>query len=165
MSEFKHVKGLADLQKFMNQLTPKLEANVMRGALRAGMKIVLPVAQANIHSVSGELAAGLKLGTARKGGMVMASIKAKGPHGFIAKFVEYGTAAHVIEGRNGGWLNVLGQLRKSVDHPGAKAKPFLRPALDAQAQNAVVGAAEYIKNRLATKEGLDTSAVRIEGDE
>jgi hypothetical protein len=41
----------------------------------------------------------------------------------------------------------------------------MRPALDAQASAAVVAAAEYMKDRLATKHGLDTSDVVIEGDE
>ena len=41
----------------------------------------------------------------------------------------------------------------------------MRPALDSQATRAVVAAGEYIKRRLATKHGLDTSGVMIEGDE
>jgi HK97 gp10 family phage protein len=58
--------------------------------------------------------------------------------------------------------NFIGQ---SVAHPGATPKPFLRPALDAHASDAVEAAGEYIKNRLATKEGLDTADIVIEGDE
>ncbi len=33
-----NVRGLADLQKFLDQLPAKLETNVMRGALMAGLK-------------------------------------------------------------------------------------------------------------------------------
>ena len=159
-----HVKGLAELQKFLDRLPAKLEANVMRGALRAGMKTVLPVAQANVHSISGELARGLKLSTRSRRGIVSASIKSKGPHGFVAKFVEFGTAAHVIRSKGNGFLSFLGIFAKSVEHPGARAKPFMRPALDGQAQNAVVASAEYMKKRLARKEGLDTSSVLIGGE-
>ena len=158
-----HVKGLAELQKFLDDLAPKMEKNVMRGALRAGMKVVLPVAQQNIHSVSGELAAGLKLGTNARGGKVTASIKAKGTHWYIAKFVEYGTAAHVISGRNGGWLRLQdGRFVKSVQHPGISPRPFMRPALDQMSGAAVLAAGEYIKKRLADKHGLDTADVVLE---
>lgn len=165
MEDTKHVKGLSELQKFLDTLTPKMEVNVMRGGLRAGMNVVKPIAQSNIHRVSGELAAGLKVGTRRRGSTVTANLKATGPHRFIAHLVEYGTKAHNIAARAEGWLSFGGIFRKSVEHPGATARPFMRPALDGQAQAAVVATGEYIKNRLATKEGLDTSHITIEGDE
>ena len=159
-----NVKGLSELQKFLDQVPAKIERNVMRGALRAGMKVVLPVAKGNIHSVSGDLAAGLRIGTRSRGGVVSSYIRTKGRHGFVAHWVEFGTAAHGILGKFGGSMFFGGIFTKSVDHPGARPHPFMRPALDSQAQPAVVAAAEYMKNRLATKEGLDTSAVLIEGD-
>ena len=186
-----HVKGLAELQKFMDQLAPKIEANVMRGALRAGMNVVKPVAQANVHSVSGELAKGLKVGTRARGGTVRARLRASGTHDYIAVMVEYGTRAHFISVQESEKpINLRASVRQgrlvrasmrtinrnvlmigakfvgpTVHHPGAKPRPFMRPALDGQAQNAVIAAAEYMKKRLATKEGLDTSHVTIEGDE
>jgi len=51
-----------------------------------------------------------------------------------------------------------------VQHPGSRPKPFMRPALDGRAQDAVVAAAQYMKRRLATKNGLDTSSVEIEAE-
>jgi HK97 gp10 family phage protein len=166
MSEVRHVKGLAELQKFLDELAPKMEKNVMRGGLRAGMKVVLPVARQNIHSVSGKLAAGLKLSTNAKGGTVTASIKARGEHGYIARWVEYGTAAHVIRAAHGKWLRLPdGTFVSEVLHPGAGAHPFMRPALDTQASAAVVAAGEYIKERLADKHGLDTAGIEIEAEE
>lgn len=164
MSDLVNVKGLAELQKFLDQLTPKIEANIMRGALRAGMNTVKPLAQARIHSVSGELARGLKVGTRRRGSVVTANLKATGPHRFVAHLVEFGTKPHNISARVESWLSFGGIFAKSVAHPGARPKPFMRPALDGQAQAAVVAAGEYIKKRL-TKAGLDTSEIRIEGDE
>lgn len=164
MSE-QHVKGLKELNDFLQQLPVKVERNVMRGALRAGMNVVKPVAQANIHSVSGQLAAGLKVGTRARGGVVTSNLKATGPHRSIAHLVEFGTKAHNIAAQVGGWLSFMGIFRKEVAHPGARPKPFMRPALDGQAQAAVIAAAEYMKKRLATKEGLDTSHIKIEGDE
>lgn len=164
MEDTEHVKGLSDLQKFLDTLAPKVEANIMRGALRAGMSVVKPVAQSNIHSVSGELAKGLKIGTRRRGSLVTANLKATGPHRSIAHLVEFGTRAHNIAAKAGGWLSFMNVFRKEVAHPGAKPRPFMRPALDAQAGAATVAVGEYVKKRL-TKEGLDVAHVMVEGDE
>jgi HK97 gp10 family phage protein len=165
MADKRHVKGLDELQKFLDQLTPKIEANVMRGALRAGMNVVKPIAQSNVNSVSGELARGLKVGTRKRGSRVISNLKATGPHRSIAHLVEFGTRAHNIAAKAKGWLSFKNVFAKSVDHPGARPKPFMRPALDGQAQAATIAAGEYVKNRLATKHGLDTRHINIEGDE
>lgn len=160
-----HVTGLADLQKMLDTLPAKIERNLMRGALRAGMNVVKPAAAAGVNSISGELARGLKVGTRAKGGVVYATLKAGGKHGYIARWVEYGTAAHTITAKDRKALSLGGVLFQSVQHPGARPKPFMRPALDQRANAAVVAAAEYMKERLATKQGLDTSHITIEGDE
>jgi HK97 gp10 family phage protein len=175
MEDSVHVKGLSDLNRFLEQLTPKVEANVMRGALRAGMNVIKPIAQANIHSVSGKLAKGLRVGTRRSGGTVTARLRATGPHARVAHLVEYGTRLHSILAKPSGWLVFRGlnygppwwrpTFTKEVLHPGTRPNPFMRPALDGQAQAATIAAGEYIKRRLATKEGLDTAHIIIEGDE
>lgn len=163
MADERTVKGLDQLQKFLDQLPAKVEANIMRGALRAGMKEVLPAAQSNIHNVSGELAKGLKIGTRKRGRTVTASLKAKGPHGHVAHWVEFGTKPHEIRAKDGS-LSFGGGFARSVMHPGAKRRPFMRPALDQKATAAVVATGEYIKKRL-TKAGIDASHVTVEGDE
>lgn len=203
-----HIKGLSELQKFLDELPAKLEKNILRGAVRAGMKVVLPVAQANIHAVSGELAAGLNVGTRTQKGKVFATLRTKGKHGFVGKFVEYGTRAHFISVQEGEKpINIRQSIRQgklvrasmstvnrgvrrraegsigqgdeavkslkiagrfvgpTVSHPGSVAHAFLRPALDAMAQPAIIAAANYIRTRLSEKEGLDTSGVILEGDE
>jgi hypothetical protein len=71
--------------------------------------------------------------------------------------VEGGTIAHIIRARRGAMIlgGRGGPPVKEVQHPGARAKPFMRPALDTQARNAVERAAEYMRNRLRTKHGID----------
>jgi HK97 gp10 family phage protein len=160
-----HVKGLAELNKFLQELPVKVERNVLRGALRAGMNVVKPVAQSNARKASGLYAAGLKISTRARGGTVSASLKATGPHAFLGRWIEFGTRAHNIAAKKGGFLSFMGIFAKEVAHPGARPFPHMRPALDSQAQAAVIAAAEYMKKRLATKQGLDTSHVMIEGDE
>lgn len=159
MSDLVHVKGLADLQKLLDTLPAKLEQNVMRGALRAGMRPIKSDAQASVSVVSGVLRKGLKISARAKGGKVTASLKATGKHGYIAYWIEYtGAKAHKIKGP----ITIGGRVFSNVDHSGFKARPFMRPALDNRAQDAVIAAAEYIKKRLATKNGLDTADIEIE---
>lgn len=156
------VTGLKELQKFLDELPAKLEQNVMAGALRAGAIVLQEQAKENLLShgsiVHGALIESLKIGTSTRQGVVMAVVRTKL---FYAKFVEYGTAAHVITGKNGGWLSFGGGFSRAVDHPGAVAKPFMRPALDTKATQATIAAAEYMKRRLQTKEGLDTAGIVI----
>lgn len=165
MSDLIHVRGLAELQKLLDTLPAKLEKNVLRGSLRAGMNTVKPLAQAGVHSVSGVLAKGLKVGTNTKGGRVTATLKATGKHAFIGHMLEFtGAVPHMILPKIKKALEIGGKAFVAVHHPGFHAKPFMRPALDAGASAAVVAAAEYMKQRLATREGLDTSDVNIEAD-
>jgi len=158
------VKGLADLNKFLQQLPAKVEQSVLRGALRAGANVVMAEAKANVPVDSGQLRDGLKVSTSSRRGRVTAKVKATGKHAFIAPWLEYGTAAHKITAKKGKGLFFGGLFVKGVQHPGARPKPFLRPALDGRAQDAVVAAAQYMKRRLATKNGLDTSSVEIEAE-
>lgn len=54
-----------------------------------------------------------------------------------ARFVEFGTKAHV-QPKKGGWV-----------HPGTSAQPFLRPALDTNAEAVLEGFAAGLRERLA----------------
>lgn len=209
MSELIHVKGLSDLQKFLDQLPAKMEQNVMRGALRAAAipvrddaKRMAPVSapssagRKKYGAYAGALRDSIRVSVRARGGRVTASVKAGGAakgktQVYWAGWAEYGTREHFIsvadEARPGrqtrrGWrglsirtLNRMvkrGTLRigvnfvgQSVVHPGGKPRPYMRPALDRQAQNAVLAAGEYIKRRLATKHGLDTADITIEVEE
>lgn len=182
MSEI-HVTGLADLQKFLDQLPKKLEANVVRGSLRAGAMVVLkqaksnvPVGKPNAENVrlyggyAGALRDSIRVSTKIKGGKVIASVKAggktkKGADAFYAQMVEYGTSAHIIKAKPGKFMSIGGGYLRQVEHPGTRARPFLRPALDSQAGAAIAAAAEYMKHRLSTKEGMNTADVEIEVEE
>lgn len=166
MSEV-HVKGLAELQQLLDTLPAKMEANVMRGALRAGMMPVLEAAQKNLHASGAaktyELMSGLKVSTRIKGGTVLSRLRATGKHAFIAHWLEFtGAKPHDIKPKKRKSLFIAGVFGEIVHHPGFRARPFMRPALDGQAQSAIVATAEYIKRRLSTKNGLDTSEINIE---
>ena len=155
------VTGLAELQAFLDQLPAKVEQNIMRAALRQGANVVKAEAMANVPVKSGLLKAGLKVSTKSRRGVVTAIVKAGGKHAYLARWIEYGTAAHFIKPKKAKSLFWAGLMRDGVDHPGSQAKPFLRPALDSQAQAALMAVGEAIKKRL-TKQGLNASGVELE---
>lgn len=176
-----HVKGLAELEQFLQTLPDKLQKNVLRGALRAGANVVLeqakldcPVGDPSARGkrlyghYRGALRDSLRIKTGVKGGKIFASVVVggktkKGANVFYAHFVELtGATAHVLQGKD---YAIGGRVYKRLDHPGMHAKPFLRPALHNKAAPAVVAAAEYIKKRLAGRKiGLDTSDISIEAE-
>ena len=186
MTEIIKTKGMAELQKMLDTLPAKIERNILRGAMKAAAKPVLAAAKQGAAVVSGELRDSLRPTDGVKKNnkaQVYAAVKTDA---FYARFVEFGTDSHLIKVsdsdkptrmtrrgmkqysmktinkmvKNGSLLiggNLVGPI---VSHPGAKPHPFMRPALDAQANAAVRAAGEYIKKRL-TKKGLDTSGVDV----
>ncbi len=62
--------------------------------------------------------------------------------------VEYGTARNWIKPKNRKSLFVAGLLREAVDPPGAKKQPFMRPAIDGKASEAVDTMAAYMRDRI-----------------
>lgn len=180
-TNYRNVRGLSELQKFLDQLPVKMERSIMRGAMRAGAKVILVRAKSNINNVSGDLAKSLRITTRARGGRVYARVVAGGPKAGIGNrpiWVEYGTRSHIIRVDekdlpvNARRSTKLGRIvkmsittvnrslriggmfvGKKVVHPGSRPHPFMRPALDQGARDAVLVAADYIKKRL-TKAGL-----------
>lgn len=146
------IKGAAELQRALAQLPAKLEARVSRQALRAGAKIIEQEAKARVPVNEGKLRASIRVSTGIRNGVVNAQVKAGGRKKgdpFYAHFVEFGTKPHEIKPRRFKSLFIAGLMRKIVQHPGAKAKPFMKPAFDAKAQEAVGAVTDYIRKRLA----------------
>lgn len=157
-----HVRGLDQLFAELQRIPVAIEKNVMRGALRAGAQVLLAEATYRAPHRSAALVSSLRIGTRSRGGTVTSYVKTDL---FYARFVEFGTKPHEIKPRRAKSLFVAGWFGLLVKHPGAKPHPFMRPAMDGAASGAIVAAAEYMKQRLATKQGIDTSYIMIEGDE
>lgn len=153
------VKGLKELDAFLKRLPAKVEGNILRGALRAGAKVILteakvlvPVGPPNAENVrlygghEGALRDSIRISTSRRKGDVKASVKAGGKNKktgadvFYAHFIEFGT----VKGN---------------------AIPFLRPSLDSKQGEAVVAVGNNIKKKLATKHGINAPEIKLEGDE
>lgn len=159
------VKGLADLQRAMDELPAKLQKNVMRGALRAGAKVLAAEARQLVPVASGELRDTIRHSSKIENGVAIGYVRAgaskKSKKGWYVRFVEFGTAAHIIKVRKG---RVLALGVSKVEHPGAKKQPFMRPALDRAGLRAVAAVGEYIRKRLASKYGINVPAPEDSAD-
>ncbi len=168
-----HIKGLQELYAALQTLPAKMEANVLRGALRAGAKVMeaeakrnVPVSPPNQENQRlyggrmGLLRDSVRVSVRLRRGQVLATVKAGGKvkgggEAYYATWVERGTAAHFIPSRKRKGLTVNGGVYAGVMHPGARPKPFMRPAFDTQHTAAAEAAREYIRGRLAEKHGID----------
>jgi HK97 gp10 family phage protein len=166
------VKGLSELQKVLDTLPKKIERNILRGALNAGAKPLLNAAKQNCPTgepsdygkqqyklYNGALRDSIRISgrfDARRGAVIsriVAGGKARktGANVFYAHMIEFGTKPHSITKGGKGEKN----------HPGTSPKPFMRPALDSESFNSVIATGEYIKKRLLTKHGIDTSDINL----
>lgn len=133
------VQGTAALEEALKQLGSDAK-KALRTGVRKGAVLIQKDAQSRIHSEHGDLAKSIRVGVRVKpaDGAVIATIAATKKMRYIANFVEFGTKPHEIKAKNKKALKLRdGREVESVMHPGAKAKPFLRPAADTQFNAAV----------------------------
>jgi HK97 gp10 family phage protein len=149
-----NLTGFAELQAQLDMLPAQIEKKLLRGALRAGVKLILADAKQQIHPVSKALANSLRISTGMKAGTARATLKAGDKTAYYAQWVENGTAAHLIKPKNAHALKFEGGEFSDAKHPGAKKHPFMRPALDAQAQDgspAFRAVADYLSGRITAE--------------
>lgn len=158
MAKNLHIIGAKELSEALAMLPANIERNIMRGALRAGAKVIFDDAKQNAPVQDGDLKQSLRVSTNRKKGEVSASVKAGNKKAWYYHFVEFGTQPHMIKATNAKYLRFMAKdgtavRTKEVHHTGALEKPFMRPAFDKKNAEAIVKAGDYIRTRLG-KEGL-----------
>lgn len=150
-----NIIGGQQLDELLQTLPGKLQRNVNRSALRAGAAALLPEVVQRIPVDSGDLRASARITTRARGATVSASVKVGNRVAWYAHLVEYGTRPHVIKPREpGGALQFGGVTTKSVQHPGTRPQPFMRPAIDSSLPQVVAAVTAKIRERL-TRQGLD----------
>jgi HK97 gp10 family phage protein len=163
MLDFK-LKGMAELQRMLSELPGNIERNIVRSALRQAAMVIEADAKQRVPVSTGRLRDSIHASVRIRRGKPTATIKAGGGGkggAWYAHLVEFGAAAHVIKPKKAKALIVVGKVREGVHHPGAKKTPFMRPAMDASAQAAVLAFANQVRKRL-TKRGLEAPDVSIE---
>lgn len=151
------IQGGRQLDDLLKTLPVKLQRNVSRAALRAGAVVLREEIRRNAPVDSGDLRRSVRVTSRARGDNVSASAKVGNRVAWYAHLVEFGTRPHVIKAPPGKGLNVAGQPRKEVNHPGIVGKPFIRPALDTKFPEVVRAVAAKYRERL-TNQGLNTPA-------
>lgn len=169
-------QGLAEFNRFVSSLEKDIPNNILRGAARAGAKVVAAEAELLVPVEHGDTKKSIGVGSARivGEGTVRIRIRTKGPGAFKAPWLEWGTAAHFISIADAdlptaptsrgkltmgvgqvnrlakrGSLVIEGKFAESVHHPGARPHPFMGPALENTRVTSLQAAAAYIRRRLA----------------
>lgn len=170
------VKGLKELDAYLKALHMNMQKAAYRQALTAAAKPIRDEARLRAPKRTGAMAKSIKTGSPRQNqdGTFSVSIRPSGRHDFLALFHEYGVAPHLIastgkgEGRvalkkaaEGTGTVTAGVMKIGDDfvsgiisHPGHRAQPFMRPALDAKANEAVKAFADKIRAYIEGKTGF-----------
>lgn len=160
--QYVRIAGLAELQKLLDILPARMEANLMRGGMRQGANYYRDRARSNVPEKSGALKKSIKVKTSVRKGKVITQVVAGGGDVFYAKFLEFGTASfyagngktvgapYKIEPKNKKALKFGNVLAPYVIHQGVKPVAFMRRAFDGAEHQVIEITAEYIRNRLDT---------------
>ena len=148
-------------RKLLDQL-PKQIAKVLEGAARAGGRVIAEEAKERCTSDQVRGTIKLKVQAADDAAKVVAKVQTSGPGAYLAPWIEYGTSPHIIavrddSDRKGLSVNAINRSERKgtlviggeavgpvVHHPGVRPHPFLRPAFDTAAQEAMAAAQRYI---------------------
>ncbi|QEH80832.1 HK97 gp10 family phage protein [Sphingomonas sp. C8-2] len=168
------IKGDDQIDALLRDLPMKMSRSVVRGGMRKLAQVVAEEAKERSRSPIVTRTIGVSTNVLVNG-TIISKVRTRGPGAFMAPWLEYGTAAHLISvsqqalptaldkrGRVRSWS--IGQVNKAVrrgslvigrafvgqvvQHPGAHPYPFLRPAVDAKIDAGVQAMADYIRARL-----------------
>lgn len=142
------LKGARELQALLDTLPAKIEANILRGGLRAGAKVLMEEIKNAAPVDDGDLLASIRISTSLRKGQVRVLVKVGDKRAWYAHFIEFGTKPHAMSEES--------DQKERRLHPGARPNPFIRTAFDAHQQTALDAAVTYMRNRLKTKHGLET---------
>ena len=139
------IEGAEELLKELKALGVNVK-KTLRGATRAGAKVIQAEAETRARSVSGSSGKHVRVSvSARHKEFVEASIGATRKK-FFMRFFETGVQPHeitgaplVFEGDRG--LIVIGGVR----HPGMPARPWLRPAFDSRRDAATAAMGDVLR--------------------
>lgn len=137
------VHGLRELALNLEQFPEKLKRKALLTALRASGRVVRDIARARVPVKSGALRKSIRVTvridrfTGNPRARVIAGRRVKKDDPYYALFVERGTKAHEIRPKGKKSLFIAGLFAEQVNHPGARARPYLEPALDQGAQAAI----------------------------
>lgn len=127
MPTYRHVKGADEVIAALQAYPAKVEARVVRNALAAGARVVRNAARAEVPVRTGRLAKSIRTTSRVRNGKAIAGVRVgdKDKGVFYTHFVLGGTKPHSLVAKKGKGLRIGNTVRKSVDHPGARANDFM----------------------------------------
>lgn len=141
MSESLRLSGFRELDQKLGQLGEEVARRIVFQAVREGADLIRDEARARVPKDSGVTARNIRTRMSRRSkGAVEARIGTT-KRAWYARLVEHGTAPHKITAKHAKVLANKATGRffgKTVKHPGTAPRPFLRPALEARADQAIV---------------------------
>lgn len=171
-------RGGSRAAQAVRQMPETFLRKVLPGAGRAGGEVIADEARTRLGARRADIAGGgsvliadsVKVKVRRRDNIIRVRITLDGPGGYVGRWLEYGTDPHLIsvddsvrDGRSVARINTLareGSLKigdkfvgAAVFHPGAKAHPFLRPALDTREGDAIAAMQGYVTAR-ASRAGI-----------
>jgi hypothetical protein len=185
------IKGQDAVRRFLAQAPQVIAEKVLVGAGRAAAKVLAD--EAKLQTDSHEVADAIKTSAKREGGKIIAQAAVKGRwENSLAIWQEYGTSGHFISvdpahsgGQTAERINKSDKaataagtagpgeslkigdayVGETVHHPGARAKPFMRPTLDLKGAEAVAAAQKYINEQVARIRQAGLAAVQDAGED
>lgn len=142
------VTGLVNLERALKALPAEVERKFLRGALRAGAKVIADEARALVPQKSGALRASIRISTKGRGGHVKAEVKAGDKKAWYAHIVHVGAKPHEIKPRKRLSLFFAGIFKEIIKHPGARAQPFMEQAAQNKEQGAIDAISAYLRKRI-----------------
>lgn len=155
------IQGLADLERRMRQLGPKLAKNALRSAVNAGAQVIKKEAQARAPENTGKLKkkaiyvtrsreeSSDSKQTYKVAVRMGRKEQKKGRDAYYWWWVEFGTKAHLIKAKISKVLSGGGEtFGREMHHPGTKPRPFLAPAFEAKKMQALERIKQKLKQRL-----------------
>lgn len=153
------VQGLKELEASLKTVQEELQVKGIRTALRAGGRVFLESMRSMVRRSPGRDPSGktrrhlvddLRVRTSVPGGVPTAKIGPGRKTRHIANWLEFGTAPHLIKARRAKALFIPGgHPITEVHHPGAPAKPFIRPAFDTQWRAALDAYKDVLARQIA----------------
>lgn len=155
------VEGIYKAAQELKQFDFKIRRNIVQSATRAGINVMRTKARQLAPKRTGLLAKQLTTGikTDRVTGIVTGTLKPKRTKAARRKKIKHsghylhmvvgGTKAHRIEAPKGEAMKFGGGYLTRVDHPGARAQPFMDQAYDQGYRGALVMFASKFDERVS----------------
>jgi len=149
MSSDTKLIGFDDLNFYLNNFADKVEKRILKTSLSAGAIVIKKQAKKNAPRRTGTLRKAIKH-KRLKGNRASVRIfvdrgKKSKNDGWYAHIIEGGARAHKILPRKGKGISIGGRVLTETDHPGIKARPFMKPAFESKYKEAIISAGKRLR--------------------